>query len=240
MPYLSEPDPIPQVTANGISAFLPAIPGHYRVICHLCAAQFNRDALRGAYVHIEGITADPFFDDKQNDIFYIGAGYATSCTISRSGKVLHNCTRGQGAPVMRPLPSSIMKKGLPSTPIPPPAPRNRPQHPPLISPVQSAPCDLVITKEQAVYINGEKIGGVTSIEFEVSPGGYGEVTMTFIPSSVVSGDQPADSATATGRGLIRQDGVRRINMSRAMERVAERKRKKAEINVQVEENRTTQ
>lgn len=85
------------------------------------------------------------------------------------------------------------------------------------------PCDLLVTKDQRVFINGQEIGMVVAFDLDVQPASLTEVTLRFFPTSVVFGDPPIDGMQTS---YIDKQGRERVDINKAIENARKRLEKK--------------
>ncbi len=92
------------------------------------------------------------------------------------------------------------------------------------------PCDVVITPDQRVFINGHQIGGVMGIDMEAEAHQLTNLTLRINPSSLVVGDPPTDSLGGLSDVYDDQDGEARVDIGSAIAKARRRLARKDDSN----------
>ncbi len=98
------------------------------------------------------------------------------------------------------------------------------------NPAFSPPCDVVITRDQKVFINGHQMGGVTEIEVEAVPLEPTRVRIEMIPNSLVYGDPPTGSLGGLSAVYDDANGEARVDIHKAIESARKRVARKGDSN----------
>lgn len=80
------------------------------------------------------------------------------------------------------------------------------------------PCDVVVSHDQRVYVNGNEIGWVTDIEFSQDMQGP-ELILRMRPTSFTQGQPPREQLEA----MVEDQDEETVNVNKAMKRIRERK-----------------
>ncbi len=92
------------------------------------------------------------------------------------------------------------------------------------------PCDIVITPDQRVFINGHQIGCVMGIDMEAEPRHPTSLTLRINPSSLVVGDPPTGSLGGLADVYDDQDGEARVDIGSAIAKARRRLARKDDSN----------
>lgn len=95
----------------------------------------------------------------------------------------------------------------------------------LKQPTGYAPCDVLITRDQRVYVNGTEVGMVTMLETSQELNGATVMRIEVHPTSLIYGQPPQqtiEDMTEPGTS----DPNARVDIDRAIRKAVERKEKK--------------
>lgn len=91
------------------------------------------------------------------------------------------------------------------------------------------PCDVLILQNHRVFINGTEIGNVIDLNYEQSVSTCHQLTITCVPTSVMTGKPPEETVRRLAEGMGLSDPDARVDIDKAIQSARRRLQQKETV-----------